>query len=96
MKPLTAGPSVTQSEHEGWASFNQKVDGTCIIWSCTPEDHPVHPTALRREIVNKNAEVFISMAVLCHSRRFDCDQLIEQSQLIDENLKRKPSATAGS
>ena len=91
-----ADPSATQSEHEGWTSFNQKVDGTYIIWSFTSEDHPVHPTAVRRVIVSKNGEVSISMAMLCHSSRFDCDQLIEQFQLMNENLKRRLAGTAGS
>jgi hypothetical protein len=88
---LEADPSATQSEHEGWTSFNQMIDGSYIIWSFTPEDHAVHPTAVRREIVNKDGEVSISMAVLCHSSRLDCDQLIEQFRLINENLKRKLS-----
>jgi hypothetical protein len=86
---LEADPSATQSEHEGWTSFNQTIDGSYIIWSFTAEDHPVHPTAVRREIVNKDGEVSISMGVLCHSSRFDCDQLIKQFQSINENLKRK-------
>jgi len=88
---LEADPSAAQSEHEGWTSFNQTIDGSYIICSFTREDHPVHPTAVRREIVYKDREVSIFMGVLCHSSRFDCDQLIEQFQLINENLKRKLS-----
>jgi hypothetical protein len=93
---LVADPSAVQSEYEGWASFNQKVDGKYVIWSFTPEDHPVHPTAVRREIVNKDGEVLISMAVMCHSSRLDCDQLIEQFQQINENLKRKLASNTDS
>ena len=77
---LVAVPSAVQSEYEGWISFNQKVDGRYIIWSFTPQDHLVHPTAVRREIVNNDGDVSIFMAVMCHSSRFDCDQLIEQFQ----------------
>lgn len=93
---LVADPSAVQSEYEGWTSFNQKVDGKYIIWSFTPQDHPVHPTAVRREIVNKDGEILISMAVMCHSSRFDCDQLIEQFQQINENLKRKLAGNSDS
>jgi hypothetical protein len=93
---LVADPSAAQSEYEGWTSFNQKVEGKYIIWSFTPEDHPVHPTAVRREIVNKDGEVLICMAVMCHSSRFDCDQLIEQFQQINENLQRKLTDAGGS
>ena len=92
---LVADPSATQSEYEGWTSFNQKVGGRYVIWSFTPQDHPVHPTAVRREITNNAGEVLISMAVMCHSSRFDCDQLIEQFQQINENLKRKLAGDTG-
>ena len=93
---LIADPSAVQSEYEGWTSFNQKVDGKYIIWSFTPQDHPVHPTAVRREIVNNDGDVSISMAAMCHSSRFDCDQLIEQFRQINENLKRKLASDTGS
>jgi len=86
---LVADPTAIQNEYEGWTSFNQKSDGKYIIWSFTPEYHPVHPTAVRRVVVKKDGEVFIAMAVLCHANRFDCDKLIEQFQQINENLKRK-------
>jgi hypothetical protein len=93
---LVAEPSAVQSEYEGWTSFNQKVEGKYIIWSFTPEGHPVHPTAVRREIVNNDGDVSISVAVMCHSSRLDCDQLIEQFQQINDNLKRKLADDAGS
>ena len=93
---LVADPSAAQSEYEGWTSFNQKVEAKYIIWSFTPEGHPVHPTAVRREIVKKDGAVLISMAVMCHSSRFDCDQLIEQFQHINENLRRKLADDGGS
>ena len=93
---LVANPSAVQSEYEGWTSFNHKVDGKYIIWSFTPQDHPVHPTTVRREIINNDGEVSISMAVMCHSSRLDCDQLIEQFRQINENLKRKLTDDGGS
>jgi hypothetical protein len=51
---------------------------------------------MRREIVKKDGEVLISMAVMCYSSRFDCDQLIEQFQHINENLRRKLEDDGGS
>ena len=93
---LSADPTATQSDYEGWTIFNQKADGKYIIWSFTPVDHPVHPTVVRREVVKKDGEVYIAMAVLCHSSRLDCDQLIEQFKQINQNLQRRLSADAGS
>lgn len=93
---LSADPTATQSDYDGWTIFNQKADGRYIIWSFTPPDHPVHPTAVRREVVKKDGEVYIDMDVLCHSSRFDCDQLIEQFKQINQNLRRRLADTAGS
>lgn len=92
---LDADPDASKSEYEGWTLFKQKADGMYILWSFTPEDHPVHPSAVRREIVKKDDEVFISMAVLCYSSRFDCDQLIEQFQQINARIKQKYAANPG-
>ena len=93
---LAADPSASRSEYEGWTLFRQKGDGKYILWSFTPDDHPVHPTAVRREVVKKDGEVFIAMSVLCHSSRFDCDQLIEQFQLINEGIRERLAAKASS
>jgi len=93
---LSADPTATQSEVDGWTIFNQKADGKYIIWSFTPIDHPVHPTAVRREVVKKDGEVYISMDALCHSSRLDCDQLIEQFKQINQNLQRRLAADPGS
>jgi hypothetical protein len=51
---------------------------------------------VRREIVKKDGEVYISMDVLCHSSRFDCDQLIEQFKQINQNLQRRLADDAAS
>jgi hypothetical protein len=57
--------------------------------------HPVHPSAVRREIVSKDGQLSIGMGVLCHSSGLDCDQLVGQFELINENLKLRCSADAG-
>lgn len=93
---LSANPAASQSFYQGWTIFNQKIDGKYIIWSFTPEDHPVHPSAVRREVISKDGQVTIGMEILCYSSRFDCDQLIEQFQQINENLKRKLAGQADS
>jgi len=92
---VSADPDASRSEYEGWSLFTQKADGKYILWSFTPEDHPVHPSAVRREVMRKEGEVFISMAVLCHSSRLDCDQLVEQFQQINARIKQKLEADPG-
>ena len=86
---LESDPDAKITEYEGWTIFNQKGDGSYILWSFTPDQHPAHPSAIRREIVKKGDEVLINMNALCESGKFECDQLIEQFKLINDNIKRK-------
>ena len=92
---LNADADASKSEYEGWTLFTQKADGKYILWSFTPVDHPVHPSAVRRDVVKKDGEVFITMAVLCYASHFDCDQLIEQFQQINARIKQQLAADPG-
>ena len=92
---LNADADAIKSEYEGWTLFTQKADGKYILWSFTPVDHPVHPSAVRRDVVKKDGEVFITMAVLCYASHFDCDQLIEQFQQINARFKQQLAADPG-
>ena len=92
---VSADPEASRSEYEGWALFTQKADGKYILWSFTPEEHPGHPSAVRREVMRKDGEVFISMGVLCYSSQRDCDDLVEQFQQINARIKQKLAADPG-
>ena len=85
---LKADPAVGMKEYEGWTIFNQKGDGKYILWSFTPDDHPAHPSAIRREIVKKGDEILIRMDALCNSNRLDCDLLIDQFKKINERISQ--------
>jgi hypothetical protein len=86
---LESNPSAKQTEYEGWSIFHIKQDGKYILWSFTPEEHSAHPSAIRREVVSKEGEVFISMSALCHSDQASCDRLIEEFKIINENIKAR-------
>jgi hypothetical protein len=84
---LEADPEAAMTEYEGWTIFNQKNEGVYTIWSFTPEDHATHPTVIRRDIVKRGDEVLIEMNALCHSSKFDCDQLIEEFKKINQRIR---------
>ena len=85
---LKADSAVDMQEHEGWTIFNQKGDGKYILWSFTPDYHPAHPSAIRREIVKKGDEILIKMDALCISNQLDCDLLIDQFKKINERISQ--------
>ena len=86
---LSADPKITQSHYQGWTVFKSEVDGVYVIWSFTPQGHPVHPSAVKREIVSRDGELSIAMSVLCHSSSADCDVLVEQYKQLNEDIKRR-------
>jgi hypothetical protein len=59
-----------------------------ILWSFTPDDHPAHPSAIRREIVKKGDQILIKMDALCNSNQLDCDLLIDQFKKINERISQ--------
>jgi len=85
---LKADSAVGMQEYEGWTIFNQKGEGKYILWSFTPDDHPAHPSAIRREIVKKDDEILIRMDALCNSNQLDCDLLIEQFKKINQRISQ--------
>lgn len=86
---LQIDPQASLTEYEGWTIFKQKKNGVYILWSFTPDDHPTHPTLIRREIAKRDGEVFIKMDALCHSSKKDCDQLIDEFRKINDRIKQK-------
>jgi hypothetical protein len=84
---VEADPNAAMTEYEGWTIFNQKNEGVYTIWSFTPEDHATHPTVIRRDIVKRGDEVLIEMNALCHSSKFDCDQLIDEFEKINQRIR---------
>lgn len=93
-RALESNPEAKITEYEGWTIFNQKGDGSYILWSFTPDQHPAHPSAIRREIVKKDDQILINMNALCESGKFECDQLIDQFKRINENIKQKMSQSS--
>ena len=85
---LQVDPEASLTEYEGWTIFKQKENGIYILWSFTPEDHPTHPTVIRREIAKHDGEVFIKMDALCYSSKMDCDQLVDEFRKINERIKQ--------
>ena len=82
---LKAKPGVEISNEDGWTII---ADGLAL-WSFTPEVHPAHPTAVKREVIERDGKVVIEMAVLCQSTKEPCDQLVREFAERNENMRRQ-------
>lgn len=92
LKSLESDPKTELTEYEGWKIFKQKQNGRYILWSFTPDNHPAHPTVVRRAIVKLNGELTIDMDALCYSTRIFCDSLMEDFKQINEGIIQRESS----
>ncbi len=83
---LRADGSISESEQGGWLIFADTAHNT--LWSFTPSTHPAHPSAVRREAVEKNGSVYMEMSVLCQADKAPCDQLVRDYQQHNEQMSQ--------
>ncbi len=83
---LRADKGISESERGGWLIFADKAHNT--IWSFTPTTHPAHPSAVRREAVEKDGSIYVQMSVLCQADKVACDQLVRDFQQLNEQMRQ--------
>ncbi len=84
---ITQDPSMTVSRRRGWTMA--KDSKGFVLWTFTPEQHPAYPSAIRREVVNRDGAARIEMSVFCESTRVACDALVEQSKDKNRRIKKQ-------
>jgi hypothetical protein len=58
-------------------------------WSFTPSNHPAHPSVVRRDIkVDEQGAVSIEMKSLCEAAKPNCDKLLEDFRMLNEQLRQ--------
>lgn len=74
------------SIQDGWTIIALVEKGNYVMWSFTPDSHSAHPSAVRREIVEKDGQIYIAMQVLCESSKPSCDKLVQQFELLNQSV----------
>jgi hypothetical protein len=67
-----------------WTSVTETVDGRPVHWSFTPENHPAHPSAVRRTPIDRDGEVWVKMSLRCEAKPPACDALLEEFRKLSE------------
>src|SRR5690625_130003 len=57
------------------------------LWSFTPEQHPAHPSVVKRTTVEKDGKVFINMAASCKAEKSVCDQLVNAFLKLNNKIR---------
>lgn len=92
---IVQDPEMAVSVRRGWTMA--KDTKGFVLWTFTPDEHPAHPSAIRRQIVNRDGSARIEMSVFCESSQSACDALVEQfkdkNRLIKNRLRAKHRMT---
>jgi hypothetical protein len=83
---LRARADVNISEQGGWTIVNDSPNKT--IWSFTPPNHPAHPAAVKRVVVEKAGAIYIDMSALCGAEKRACDQLVEDFKALNQKMSQ--------
>lgn len=57
------------------------------LWSFTPEQHPAHPTVVKRTTVEKDGKIFINTEVSCNAEKLVCDQLVDAFLQLNKKIQ---------
>lgn len=85
---LKENPAAQVGYSDGWIVVTLEEKGNYVLWSFTPESHQAHPTAVRREVIEKDGQVFIKMSALCQSTKPECDQLISEFEKLNDDIRQ--------
>jgi hypothetical protein len=91
LEALQSDPAAEISVQGGWTIVGTKEDGNYVLWSFTPSGHPAHPSAVKREIMEENGAIYISMSALCQAEKPDCDALIQEFEDLNDQMKKAVS-----
>ena len=80
-------PGAAVRYKRGWTVVNFQKER--ILWSFTPESHPAHPSAVKREVVHNDKGISLDMSVSCKSTKEACDQLVADFEVLNENIRQK-------
>ena len=83
LRRLKSDPNMKVRMDRGWTIVSS--DSGRTLWSFTPEDHPAHPSYVKREVIEKNGAIYIDTSARCGSGKLVCDKLVRD--FIDLNNK---------
>jgi hypothetical protein len=91
------GVQVQITKPDAWTIINEPGNKQ---WSFTPASHAAYPAVVRREIkIDAYDGVFSEMTALCESPKPNCDKLIEDFKVLNDQMRQsiqsrlKPSAS---
>lgn len=63
------------------------------IWTFVPNSHPSFPSVVKRQIVERNGQLFVEMDVLCGGAKAACDEYVAEFVKINEQMAKDLNET---
>jgi hypothetical protein len=73
---LQSEPTATFENQQGWTVVASREHGEAVEWFFTPEDHPAHPSVIKRTVIERDGVGLIEVVALCQTPQSDCDRLL--------------------
>ncbi|WP_192312345.1 molecular chaperone DnaJ [Pseudoxanthomonas sp. PXM02] len=86
LEALRNKPGVTLKEQNDWVVLNDRE--TLTLWSITTAQHPAHPTAVKRAVLEKDGGVYLDMQVKCGASKAVCDEVVRQFQQLNDGIRK--------
>ena len=78
---------VVSGDHGEWEIITNNVNHS--VWSFTPNEHPAHPSVIRRKVFEKEGSVYIRTEVRCGASKSICDLLVKDFLKLDDKIKEQ-------
>jgi hypothetical protein len=88
LSALRERPDVAISQQGGWTIVDDKAN--FALWSFTPPDHPAHPAAIKRVMVQSEAgDISVVMTAKCGGPKEACDKLISEFRAMNDSMRQR-------
>jgi len=85
LERLRNDPSVEIRVDRGWTIASSPTEHA--IWSCTPSNHPAHPSYVQRVFTERDGAVYVSTNAQCGAEKSVCDQLMREFLELNERAR---------
>jgi hypothetical protein len=81
--------SKLKSNAEGWQIVNVSEGSNEGIWTFAPQAHPSFPSVVKRQVIESNGQLFMSMDVLCGGTKPACEQYVAEFVKMNEQMSKE-------
>jgi hypothetical protein len=73
-------------DEDGWITVVIRTGPDEGIWTFTPRGYPAFPAVVKRQVIERDGNLFVAMDMVCQSRRDACDALLEEFNKLNQQM----------